>query len=152
MLPHAKSFRDLHVYQKAVALEQEIFRSSRIFPADERYSLTDQIQRSVRSVGAQIAEAWAKRRYPAHFASKLSDADAEQMETQHWVGAAVRAGYWTQKEEKVFLGALEEIGRMLGAMIRQADQFCGTSSTSREEPAIYSCDPPSEHFSPMTDY
>ena len=145
MLPHANSFRDLIVYQKTVALEKDIFRLSRDFPPDERYSLTDQMRRAVRSIGAQIAESWAKRRYPAHFASKLSDADAEQMETQHWVGSAVRAGYWTQTEAQALLVALEEIGRMLGSMIRQADNFCGDTSTIREESAIYFSAPPSEH-------
>lgn len=145
MLPHANSFRDLIVYQKTVTVEKDIFRLSREFPPDERYSLTDQMRRAVRSIGAQIAEAWAKRRYPAHFASKLTDADAEQMETQHWVGSAVRAGYWTQTEADALLVALEEIGRMLGSMIRQADQFCSDTSMFREESAIYFCMPPTEH-------
>lgn len=145
MLPHAKSFRDLIVYQKAVALEKDIFRMSKDFPPDERYSLTDQLRRAIRSVGAQIAESWAKRRYPAHFTSKLSDADAEQMETQHWVGSAVRAGYWTKEDSDRFISALEEIGRMLGSMIKQADHFCGDASTLREESALYFATPPTDY-------
>lgn len=152
MLPHAKSFRDLVVYQKAVALEQEIFRLSKALPLDERYALTDQMRRAVRSIGAQIAEAWARRRYPAHFASKLSDADAEQMETQHWVGSAVRAGYWTKDEANALLSTLDEVGRMLGAMIRNADQFCGTSSKLHEESATYFCHTPTDHRSLVTDH
>ena len=77
------SFRDLRVYQLAMELQQQIFELTRAFPKEETYSLTDQIRRSSRSVGANLAEAWHKRRYPAHFVSKLTDADAEQAETQH---------------------------------------------------------------------
>jgi four helix bundle protein len=85
---HAKSFRDLVVYQKAKEVSRTIFEISKGFPKEETYSLTDQIRRASRSIGAQIAEAWAKRRYARHFVSKLTDADAEQMETQHWVDEA----------------------------------------------------------------
>jgi hypothetical protein len=77
---HAGSFRDLIVYRKAKEVSRAIFELSKSFPKEETYSLTDQIRRAVRSVGAQIAEAWAKRRYEKHFVSKLSDADAEQRE------------------------------------------------------------------------
>jgi 23S rRNA-intervening sequence protein len=83
VLKHAESFRDLLVYQKARELQREVFLISRAFPKDERFSLSDQIRRSSRSIGANIAEAWAKRRYEAHFVSKLTDADGEQYETQH---------------------------------------------------------------------
>ena len=85
---HANSFRDLEVYQLARKLSLDIFKYSRNFPKEERYSLTDQIRRSSRSVGAQIAEAWAKRRYKKHFISKLTDADGEQQETRHWIETA----------------------------------------------------------------
>ena len=80
-LNHARSFRDLAVYQKARTVSRSIFELSKDFPKEETYSLTDQIRRASRSIGAQIAEAWAKRRYERHFVSKLTDADAEQMET-----------------------------------------------------------------------
>ncbi len=80
-LPYAKSFRDLLVYQKTRQLAREIFQITATFPREEMFSLTDQIQRSSRSIGAQIAEAWAKRRYERHFLSKLTDADGEQQET-----------------------------------------------------------------------
>lgn len=83
-LQHAKSFRDLIVHQKARQVAKLIFEQSKSFPKEESYSLTDQIRRAARSIGAQIAEAWGKRRYERHFVSKLSDADAEQLETQHW--------------------------------------------------------------------
>jgi four helix bundle protein len=75
-------------YQKTCELARNIFRLSRAFPPDERFALTDQLRRASRSIGAQIAEAWAKRRYPKHFVSKLSDADGERLETEHWLGAA----------------------------------------------------------------
>lgn len=84
----AKSFRDLAVYQKARELSREIFRISKSFPKDETFSLTDQIRRSSRAIGANIAAAWAKRRYERHFVSKPTDADGEQLETQHWLETA----------------------------------------------------------------
>src|ERR1035441_10797402 len=82
-LQHARSFKDLIVYHKARATAKRIFGVSKRFPKEEMYSLTDQGRRSSRSVGAQIAEAWAKRCYERHFVSKLTDADGEQQETQH---------------------------------------------------------------------
>jgi four helix bundle protein len=92
-LQHAKGFRDLIVYQQAREVSRSVFQLSKSFPKEEMYSLTDQIRRCSRSVGAQIAEAWGKRRYERHFVSKLTDADAEQLETQHWVETAVDCGY-----------------------------------------------------------
>src|SRR5437870_9588300 len=76
------SFKDLRVYNLAFGLQQEIFQTSKRFPAEERYALTDQVRRASRSIGANLAEAWQKRRYVAHFVSKLTDADGEQAETQ----------------------------------------------------------------------
>jgi four helix bundle protein len=84
-LQHARSFRDLVVYQKARAVAKRVFVITKKLPREEMYSLTDQVRRSSRSVGARIAEAWAKRRYEKHFVSKLTDADGEQQETQHWI-------------------------------------------------------------------
>jgi len=81
-LPYAESYRDLIVYQKAKESAHDIFQVTKSFPKDVMYSLTDQIRRSSRSIGAQIAEAWAKRDYEKHFQSKLTDADAERQETQ----------------------------------------------------------------------
>lgn len=75
MAERIESFRDLNVYQSAFELQQEIFIISKSFPKEELYSLTDQIRRSSRSIGANIAEAWQKRRYEAHFVSKLTDSD-----------------------------------------------------------------------------
>ena len=80
-----KSAKDLIVYQKAYALAMEIFEASKNFPAEEKYSLIDQIRRSSRSVCTNLREAWAKRRYEAHFVSKLTDADGENGETETWL-------------------------------------------------------------------
>jgi four helix bundle protein len=74
-----------------------MFELTKSFPREEVYSLTDQLRRSVRSIGAQIAEAWAKRRYPNHFVSKSTDADAEKNETLHWIGTAQDCGYLTEE-------------------------------------------------------
>lgn len=124
-LQHADSFRDLHVYQKARRVSQELFQLTKKFPKEETYSLTDQIRRSSRSIGAQIAEAWGKRRYQKHFISKLTDAGAEQLETQHWCDVAHDCGYVSQDQHAQINDALSEIGRMLSSMIVKAHQFCG---------------------------
>lgn len=104
-LPFARSFKDLAVYHKARRLCRTVFKITKRFPKEEAYSLTDQWRRAARSIGAQISEAWAKRRYPAHFASKLSDADGEQMETQHWTIVAFDDGY-ISREEAQHIGGL----------------------------------------------
>jgi four helix bundle protein len=123
-LSHAKSFRDLMVYKKARAVAKKIFELSKKFPKEELYSLTDQVRRSSRSIGAQIAEAWAKRRYEKHFVSKLSDADGEQLETQHWIETAEDCGYLTSSQAIEINDELSEIGRMLNSMMSKADKFC----------------------------
>lgn len=121
---HARSFRDLLVYGKALEVAKRIFEMSKNFPKEETYSLTDQIRRASRSVGAQIAEAWGKRRYEKHFISKLTDADAEQMETQHWLDVATSCGYLAKEEKEILETRLQEIGRMLHAMMAKAPSFC----------------------------
>ena len=78
-----RSFRELRAYKAAFELQQAIFKVTQSWPSEERYALTDQVRRSSRSIGANISEAWAKRKYPAHFVSKLSDADGELQETSH---------------------------------------------------------------------
>lgn len=123
-LNHAKSFRDLLVYKKAKMVSRTIFELAKGFPKEEAYSLTDQMRRSSRSIGAQIAEAWAKRRYERHFISKLTDADAEQMETQHWLDEAGECGYADPGIVKELTEELEQIGRMLHSMIEKAHSFC----------------------------
>ena len=88
-----RTHQDLEVYQRAFDLAMRIFRETKSFPIEERYSLTDQIRRSSRSVCTNLAEAWRKRRYEASFVSKLSDAEAEAAETQVWTDFAVQCGY-----------------------------------------------------------
>ncbi len=87
-----KSPKDLIVYQKAYTLAMKIFEVSKSFPAEEKYSLTDQIRRSSRSVCTNLREAWAKRKYKAHFVSKLTDADGENGETDSWLDFACECG------------------------------------------------------------
>jgi four helix bundle protein len=137
-LDHAKSFRDLLVYRKAKAVSRTIFELSKSFPKEETYSLTDQIRRASRSIGAQIAEAWAKRRYERHFVSKLTDADAEQMETQHWIDEASECQYLDPKRAEELIEELMQIGRMLNSMMDKAHSFCGENhSVVREDTSEY---------------
>jgi len=137
-LHHAQSFRDLIVYQKGRQLQREILNLTKSFPMDERFSLTDQIRRSSRSIGANIAEAWAKRRYEKHFISKLTDSDGEQMETQHWIETALECEYIDQRTSAQLIEKCLEIGRMLGGMMDKAELFCGEPPrTLREESADY---------------
>jgi four helix bundle protein len=89
--------------------------------------LTDQVRRSSRSIGAQIAEAWGKRRYEKHFVSKLTDADGEQMETQHCIETAEDCGYLSSSQAIEINDELSEIGRMLHSMMGKADRFCSTA-------------------------
>ena len=88
-----QSHRDLDVYRLAFDVAMQVFDLSEEFPTEERYSLTDQIRRSSRSVCANVAEAWRKRRYQRAFALKLSDAEAEAAETQTWIEFAVKCQY-----------------------------------------------------------
>ena len=137
-LAYAKSHGDLIVYQKTRSLANEIFRLTKSFPKEEMFSLTDQIRRSSRSVGAQIAEAWAKRRYEKHFLSKLTDADGEQHETQHWLETALDREYISQAKSQELIEKCREIGRLLGSMMDKADLFCNPSSRSiRDSQAEY---------------
>lgn len=132
-LPYAKSYRELLVYQKARRLSQQIFQVTKSFPKEEMFSLTDQVRRSSRSIGAQIAEAWAKRRYERHFVSKLTDADGEQQETQHWLDTALDCGYLSQEQANNLTENCQEIGRLLGGIIAKSHLFCGTSSNTIRE-------------------
>lgn len=136
-LNYVKSFRELEVYKKQRLLAREVFTLSKGFPREEQYALTDQVRRASRSIGAQIAEAWAKRFYPKHFISKLTDGDGEQMETQHWLIEATDCGYIDAANSRQLLGLCEEIGRMLGSMMRKADSFASSDYMLREDPAPY---------------
>jgi four helix bundle protein len=123
-MEYVESYKDLEVYKAARQLAKEIFSITRNFPRDEMFSLTDQIRRSSRSIGAQIAEAWAKRLYKKHFISKLTDADGEQQETQHWIETASDCGYLSAESTTDLLQQCSSIGRMLNSMIKKSDAFC----------------------------
>ena len=140
MSPHlgyVKHFRDLEVYRKQRLLAKEVFELSSGFPPEERYSLTDQLRRASRSIGGQIAEAWGKRLYPRHFVSKLTDADGEQLETQHWILEAADCAYLTEVDAKRLLDLCEQIGRMLGAMMKKAERFASGDYCLQDEQASY---------------
>ena len=124
MTSQIQGFEELQVYREACALDYAIFTVSQSFPREEIYSLTDQIRRSSRSIGGNIAESWAKRRYPAHFISKLTDADGELQETKHWIGRAQVYGYLSPDVEIALLERCRIIGRKLGTMIAHPHGFC----------------------------
>ena len=124
-------FRDLNVYKLAMEVQQEVFVLSKSFPKEELYSLTDQARRASRAIGGNIAEAWHKRRYPAHFVSKLTDADAEQAETQHWLDTARACDYVSALRHEALLEKCTRVGRMLGKMMTQPQSFCGRQTANR---------------------
>ena len=115
--------RDLKVYQLAYRLAMEIFEVSKGFPKDERYSLTDQVRRSSRSVAANIAEAFRKRQYPNMFVSKLADADAEATETQVWLDFTKDCGYLSPERYSALSAGYGDVGKMLGAMMAHPERF-----------------------------
>jgi four helix bundle protein len=118
--------RDLIAYQKAVDLQQAVFETSKAFPREEMYALTDQCRRSSRSIGANIAEAWRKRRYEAHFVSKLTDADGENAETEHWLDTALKCGYVDGTRHGILLALSAEVGKLIGTMIQNASSWCSS--------------------------
>ena len=113
-----RSHTELIVYRKAFAAAMAIYRYSRSFPGEERFSLTDQIRRSSRSVCANLAEAWRKRPYPAAFVNKLTDAEGEAAETQTWLQFAVKCGYLSEADGRALFEAEDEVLRMLTTMRR----------------------------------
>jgi four helix bundle protein len=131
-----KDFRDLYVYQAAYDAAMQIFESSKMWPSEERYALTDQIRRSSRSVCANVAEAWCKRRYEPHFVSKLSDAESEAAETQNWLSFAADCGYLPPVKSKELDNAYNAIRAGLVRMMASAKRWCGPS-TLREPDLAY---------------
>lgn len=121
-----RDFAELNVYRSAFDAALVIFELSKRFPAEERYSLTDQIRRSSRSICANIAEAWMKRRYPASFVSKLSDANAEAAETQVWLTMAFRCGYLDEHKHAKLIDRYRHICAQLMKMMSAADLWCAT--------------------------
>jgi four helix bundle protein len=118
-----RSAKELEVYQLANELAMQIFEITKRFPTEERYALTSQIRRSSRSICLNLREAWAKRRYAAHFVSKLTDSDGENSETDSSLDFALQCRYITEDEHKSLATKSASIGRMLGSMIRNPDPF-----------------------------
>jgi four helix bundle protein len=118
------SFRDLIVFQKSYDLSVKVFHTTKKFPPDEKYSLTDQIRRSSRSISSNIAESWAKRKYPKAFVNKLSDALGEEFETEVWLEMARDLNYIGNEELKEFMNQYEEVRKMLISMMQNPGKFC----------------------------
>ena len=118
-----RNHRDLEVYQKAFDAAMELFRLSKSFPKDEMYSLTDQMRRASRSVCANLAEAWRKRRYEAHFISKLSDSEAEAAETQVWIEFAVASEYLDRTQARKLYKTYDEVIGTLVGMINHPETW-----------------------------
>jgi four helix bundle protein len=118
-----QGYRDLKIYQSAYKLAMEIFKESKSFLREERYSLTDQIRRSSRSVATNIAEGFRKRQYPNMFISKMADADSETAETQVWLDFACDCGYLSKVRREELMNGYESVGRMLGSVIRSPEKF-----------------------------
>ena len=119
----ATNFKETTVFKKSFALAIEIWEITKKFPTEEKYSLTDQIRRSSRSVCANLAEAYRKRRYPAHFISKISDCDMENSETQVWLLFSNQCSYITNEKYNSFLSQSEEIGKLLHHMIENPEKY-----------------------------
>ena len=130
----ARSFRDLVVYQRAAAAAHRIYLLSRNFPPEEKYSLTDQVRRSSRSVCANIAEAWRKRRYKAAFISKLSDAETEATETQVWCEIAFLCGYLDKKTFLALDDACDHIVSQLVLMADNAERWTSRQARNADTP------------------
>jgi len=118
-----RGHRDLRVYQLSYKLAMEIFDLSRAFPKAEVYSLTNQIRRSSRSVAANLAEGFRKRRYPNALINKLTDCDGEASETQVWIDFALDCGYMSKENHDRLTAGYEEVGRMLSSMITHPEKF-----------------------------
>ena len=136
-LAYEKSFRELVVYQKSRLLSREIYMHSKFFPKDETNFLIGQVRFASRSIGANIAEAWANRNNEIHFIGRLTDADGEQMETQHWIEIAADCGYMDQEASAQLVKRCQDIGRLLSGMIEKAELFCRSSQIIRDESGEY---------------
>jgi four helix bundle protein len=122
-MKNIRSYKELRVYQAALDAAMTIFELSKRFPIEERYSLTDQMRRSSRSVCTNIGEAWRKRRYPAHFVSKMSDSEGEAEETRVWIEIAERCRYLTRDEARDLDSTYDTILAQLVNMIFNKDDW-----------------------------
>ena len=119
----AYNFKNTAVYKKAFVLSMEIFHISKSFPKEEKYSLTDQVRRSSRSVCANLAEAYRKKRYPANFISKLTDCDAENSETGVWIDFAFACEYINEQTKNALVSTNEEVGKLLNHIINNPEKY-----------------------------
>jgi four helix bundle protein len=117
------SFRDLIVYKKAFKLAMDIFKMTANFPEEEKYALTTQIRKSSRSVCSSIGEGYRKRKYQAHFVSKMTDSDMENSETQVWLDFSLSCKYISRDVYNEYLERSEEIGKMLNHMIENPEKY-----------------------------
>ena len=124
-----RGHRDLKVFQLAYRLAMEIFHLSKHFPREEVYSLTDQIRRSSRSVAANLAEGFRKRRHPNMLVNKLTDCDGEATETQVWLDFASDCGYMSKENHDHLTNGYEEVGRMLQGMMVNPRRFAPSSNS-----------------------
>ena len=130
-------YKELAIYSKAVELRRSVFAVSKAWPEEERYSLTDQVRRSSRSVSANIAEAWAKRRYPKHFVSKLTDSLAEAEETIVWLDTAHECDYLSGGDHAELTRVTRQICGGLVRMMRSPSSWCGPSGVVNEDSHPY---------------
>ena len=119
----SKNVKETRVYKLAFELAMEIFEISKNFPTEEKYSLTDQVRRSSRSVCICLREAYRKKRYPLHFISKVTDADAENSETAGWLDFAYACKYIDREVYSKLTAKCEEVGRLLNHMINNPDKY-----------------------------
>jgi four helix bundle protein len=134
--------KNLEVYKLAFQLAMDIFELTKAFPAQEKYALTGQIRRSSRSVCLNLREAWAKRRYEAHFLSKLSDCDGENSETDSSLDFAFACEYITDEQHARLTALCAEVGRMLGRMMQRSGSFCIQESSPAYEAPTSDLRPP----------
>ena len=122
-MPNIRSYKELRVYQAAIDAAMRIFEITKRFPSEEKFSMVDQMRLSSRSVCSNIGEAWRKRRYPAHFKSKLSDSEGERAETRVWLDLALRCGYISEAEASELDQAYDGILGQLVRMIERPEQW-----------------------------
>ena len=127
-----RGYKDLKVFQLSYKLALEIFEATKSFPSEEKFSLTDQIRRSSRSVAANIAESWKKRIYPKMFVSKIIDAAGEAGETEVWLDIAKDTAYLPREKHQELISGYDEVNRMLYGMVEKPEKFC-TFSTKKKE-------------------
>ena len=130
-MENIRSYKDLRVYRSAMDAAMRIYEFTKNFPADERYSLTDQIRRASRSVCANIGEGWRKRRYPAHFISKLSDSETEAEETRVWLEFSWKCGYLSREQAAELDQQYDQIIGQLVRMIQRPEQWTIRVSSSK---------------------